>query len=59
MGSNVPLQQWVTFLDPTTCTRKGLCPVKEVGGRELSTTSHSLYFEQHGTGPTKVVFVMG
>ena len=55
MCSEVPRQQWLTFLDPATCTRKGLCPVKEARG----TPSYSLYFEQHGTGPVKVVFVMG
>ena len=54
MGPEVPPQQWLTFLDPATCTRKGLCPVKEDRG-----SSYSLYFEQHGTGPMKVVFVMG
>jgi hypothetical protein len=54
-----PQQQWLTIHDPATCTRKGLCPVEKVGGGDLHTPSHSLYFEQHGTGPIKVVFIMG
>ncbi|KAN0125575.1 alpha/beta-hydrolase [Russula decolorans] len=59
MGSEVPPQQWSTYLDPATSTRKGLCPMKEVGGQNSSTPSYSLYFEQHGTGPIKVVFIIG
>ena len=61
VGTEVPPQQWLTFHDPATSTRKGLCPVtvKEVGDRDSSTPSYSLYFEQHGTGPIKVVFIMG
>ena len=59
MGSEVPAQQWSTYLDPATSTRKGLCPVNKVGGRDSSTPGHSLYFEQHGTGPIKVVFIIG
>ena len=46
--------QWLTIHDPTTCSRKGLCPVTNGSGQ-----SYSLYFEQHGTGPRKVVFIMG
>jgi len=32
---------------------------KASGQDGLPTQSHSLYFEQHGTGPIKVIFVMG
>lgn len=47
-----------TIFDPATVTRKGLCPVTEI--RNQSTIeSHSLYFEQHGTGPEKILFIMG
>lgn len=46
--------QWLTFHDPATCTRQGLCPVTNSSGQ-----TYSLYFEQHGTGPRKVVFIMG
>ena len=50
----------LTIFNTATCTRKGLCPVTEIkqqGGNPLE--SHSLYFELHGSGPEKVVFIMG
>jgi hypothetical protein len=59
MGEETPLQQWPSFHDPSTCIRKGVCPVMKDSGQNPSTESYSLYFEQHGTGPTKVVFIMG
>ena len=59
MSKEAPQQQWLSVHDPATCTRKGVCPVKEVGRQDSPTPSISLYFEQHGTGPTKVVFIMG
>ncbi|KAI9441694.1 alpha/beta-hydrolase [Lactarius indigo] len=52
-------QQWLTIHDPATCTRKGLCPVVKSTGQGPPLESHSLYFEQHGTGPIKVVFITG
>ena len=50
-----------TLLDPETCTRKGLCPVTRMRGKSDADPleSHSLYFEQHGSGPEKIVFIMG
>lgn len=48
-----------TLFDPTTCTRKGLCPVSSIRNKGDPFESHSLYFEQHGTGPEKIVFIMG
>ncbi|KAI0797835.1 alpha/beta-hydrolase [Abortiporus biennis] len=48
-----------TIFDPTTCSRKGLCPVTSIRNKGDPFESHSLYYEQHGTGPTKVVFIMG
>ena len=48
-----------TLFDPETCTRKGLCPVSSIRNRGDPFESHSLYFEQHGTGPEHVVFIMG
>ncbi|KAG6830198.1 hypothetical protein H0H92_001785 [Tricholoma furcatifolium] len=50
-----------TAFDPSTCVRKGLCPVTKLRsqGSELL-ESHSLYYEQHGRGTKyKVVFIMG
>ncbi|KDQ10386.1 hypothetical protein BOTBODRAFT_36284 [Botryobasidium botryosum FD-172 SS1] len=46
-----------TFFDPRTCVRKGLCPIKKKCWP--STHSHNLYYEQHGSGPEKIIFVMG
>jgi hypothetical protein len=51
-----------TIFSPQTLTRKGLCPVTMIQaqhGQGSPAESHSLYFEQHGTGPEKVLFIMG
>lgn len=48
-----------TMFDPETCTRKGLFPVSSVRNKDDPLESHSLYYEQHGSGPEKVLFVMG
>ncbi|KAI9465325.1 alpha beta-hydrolase [Lactarius psammicola] len=58
-GQDTPQQQWLSIHDPATCTRKGLCPVTKSKDQGSPLESHSLYFEQHGTGPVKVVFVAG
>lgn len=55
-----PLANLKTIFDPSTCTRKGLCPVTKLRKQEDDVTeSHSLYFEQHGRGEEKVVLIMG
>ncbi|KAI0340512.1 alpha/beta-hydrolase [Trametopsis cervina] len=51
--------QHPTIFDATTCVRKGLCPVSSIRNKDDPLESHSLYFEQHGTGPEKVIFIMG
>ncbi|KAF8589993.1 alpha/beta-hydrolase [Ramaria rubella] len=51
--------EWPTLFDPNTCVRKGQCPVTKIRGQSKSTESHALYFERHGTGPEKVVLIMG
>ncbi|KAI8998792.1 alpha/beta-hydrolase [Trametes punicea] len=48
-----------TIFDPTTCVRKGLCPVTQIRNKGDPLESHSLYFEVHGSGPEKVVLIMG
>ncbi|CDO70743.1 hypothetical protein BN946_scf184798.g58 [Trametes cinnabarina] len=48
-----------TIFDPATCVRKGLCPVTQIRKQGEPLESHSLYFEVHGSGPEKVVFIMG
>ncbi|KAF8589988.1 alpha/beta-hydrolase [Ramaria rubella] len=52
-------EEWPTFFDPNTCIRKGQCPVPKIQGQSEATASHTLYFEQHGTGREKIVFIMG
>jgi len=48
-----------TIFDSVSLVKKGLCPVTKTryGGDPLE--SHSLYYEQHGTGVEKLVFIMG
>ncbi|KAH9174898.1 alpha/beta-hydrolase [Lactarius sanguifluus] len=58
-GQDAPQQQWLTIHDPATCIRTGLCLVATSTGQDPPPESHSLYFEQHGTGPIKVVFITG
>ena len=49
-----------TLTDPATLTRKGLCPVTHIRGQDDDPfESHSLYFEIHGSGPERVVLIMG
>ncbi|KAH9842334.1 Alpha/Beta hydrolase protein [Rhodofomes roseus] len=48
-----------TIFDAKTCTRKGLCPVTRIKNENDPLESHSLYFEQHGSGPEKIVLIMG
>ncbi|KAH9050915.1 hypothetical protein EDB83DRAFT_1349623 [Lactarius deliciosus] len=58
-GQDAPQQQWLTIHDPATCIRTGLCLVAKSTGQDPPLESHSLYFEQHGRGPVKVVFITG
>lgn len=48
-----------TIFDPTTLVRKGLCPVTKIRRQNEELESHSLYYEQHGSGPEKILFIMG
>lgn len=49
-----------SIFDPSTCTRRGLCPVTTIRKQDDDPLeSHSLYFEQHGSGPEKILFIMG
>ncbi|CAE6450684.1 unnamed protein product [Rhizoctonia solani] len=48
-----------TIFSNTTLTRKGLCPVTVIKGQEPAIESHSLYYELHGTGPEKILCIMG
>jgi hypothetical protein len=48
-----------TLFNSTTCSRKGLCPVTRIRNQVETFESHSLYYEIHGNGPEKLVFIMG
>lgn len=60
MSEEVDESKLNTIFDPTTLVRKGLCPVTKIRGQSGDPLeSHSLYFEQHGSGPEKLLFIMG
>ncbi|CCM03864.1 uncharacterized protein FIBRA_06014 [Fibroporia radiculosa] len=59
MSAEVDVSALPTIFDPLTCTRKGLCPVTVIRNEAGPLESHSLYFEQHGSGPEKMLFIMG
>ena len=61
MDSNngLNIAEFPTLFNPATCTRKGLCPVSSIRNKGDPFEKHSLYFEQHGTGPEKILFIMG
>ena len=48
-----------TIFDPASLVRKGLCPVTKLRYGEGPLESHSLYYEQHGAGKEKIVFIIG
>ncbi|KAL4065339.1 Alpha/Beta hydrolase protein [Scleroderma yunnanense] len=54
MGAEYP-----TMFDASSCTRRGLCPVSQIGDYDCSLESHSLYYEIHGNGVERIVFIMG
>ena len=51
--------EFQSIFDPQTCTRRGMCPVTQIRHQCEPLESHSLYFEVHGNGPEKLVFIMG
>ncbi|KAJ6581444.1 alpha beta-hydrolase [Mycena capillaripes] len=50
------MTQYPTMFDPSSLVRKGFCPVHS--GTPLL-QSHSLYYEQHGTGENHVLLING
>ncbi|KAF7356637.1 AB hydrolase-1 domain-containing protein [Mycena venus] len=50
------MSQYPTMFDPQSLVRKGFCPV-HAGAPPLET--HSLYYEQHGTGEKHVLLING
>lgn len=60
MTESVDERTLKTVFDPSTLVRKGLCPVTHIRGQDGDPLeSHSLYFEQHGTGKERLLFIMG
>ncbi|EJD05720.1 alpha/beta-hydrolase [Fomitiporia mediterranea MF3/22] len=60
MADELNENEYKTIFDPTTLVKKGLCPVTHFRGQDNDPfESHSLYYEIHGEGPEKVVFIMG
>jgi len=47
-----------TLFDPTTCQRSGRLTIKPHKG-SLHRDPFGIWYEQHGTGPVKILFVMG
>ncbi|KAH0830259.1 Alpha/Beta hydrolase protein [Lanmaoa asiatica] len=52
-------QEYQSIFDPHTCTRRGMCPITQIRHQREPLESHSLYFEVHGSGPQKIIFIMG
>ncbi|KAJ6514539.1 alpha/beta-hydrolase [Mycena vulgaris] len=50
------MAKYPTMFDPSSLVRKGFCPVR-AGTPPLET--HSLYYEQHGTGEKRVLLING
>ena len=51
--------QFKSFFDPTTRVKQGLCPISRFKNSQHILQKQSLYYEQHGNGPEKVVLIMG
>ena len=48
-----------TIFDTSTCVKKGFCRISKSDNPDTIGESHDLYFEQHGSGPEKILFIMG
>ena len=58
--SELDLDDFPTAFDARTCVRRSLCPVTKLRPQGPNLFErHSLYFEQHGKGKHKIVFIMG
>ncbi|KAJ7689471.1 alpha beta-hydrolase [Mycena rosella] len=53
---SMDMTAYPTMFDPSSLVRKGFCPVRS--GTPLLET-HSLYYEQHGTGEKRVLLING
>jgi hypothetical protein len=59
MNTNPRETQLPTIFDPASLVKKGLCPATKIRHDGNPLDNHSLYYEQHGAGPEKLVFIMG
>ena len=59
LGDQEVATEYKSMFDPHTCTRRGMCPVTQIRHQREPLESHSLYFEVHGRGPQKIIFIMG
>ncbi|KAI9456102.1 Alpha/Beta hydrolase protein [Boletus coccyginus] len=59
LGDQEVAPEYQSMFDPHTCTRRGMCPVTQIRHQREPLESHSLYFEVHGSGPQKIIFIMG
>ena len=60
MAEEFDESKYKTIFDPKSLVKRGLCPVTQVRWSDKNPfESHSLYYELHGSGPEKVVFIMG
>ncbi|KAF8431824.1 Alpha/Beta hydrolase protein [Boletus edulis BED1] len=59
LGDQEVALEFQSIFDPQTCTRRGMCPVTQIRHQREPFESHSLYFEVHGSGPQKIIFIMG
>ncbi|KAJ7108611.1 alpha beta-hydrolase [Mycena epipterygia] len=56
LQDSTDMSKYPTMFDPSSLVRKGFCPVRS-GTPPLET--HSLYYEQHGTGEKHVLLING
>jgi hypothetical protein len=60
MSSSELDSSYRSIFNPNTLARRGLCPVTKIRHQAANPLeSHNLYFEQHGNGPEKILFIMG
>ncbi|KAJ7045924.1 alpha beta-hydrolase [Mycena alexandri] len=53
------MAQYPTMFDPSSLVRKGFCPVHSSSTGTPAFETHSLYYEQHGTGDKRVLLING
>ena len=65
LGDTPDISSYVSIFNTATLTTRGLCPVEAIhkkrqdNTQDMISTKHSLYYEIHGNGPEKLLFIMG